>query len=100
MIGLAEVVVVAVVLGLIYVSQRRGGRAAQSGRERQVMPDDRTTFTVPRHLVTLLVSVSVAVAAALGTTHFALPPWLGAVAAGLAAGIVATTVAAGRAGRR
>lgn len=100
MIGLAEIVVVAVVVGLIYVSQRRGGRAAQSSRERSPEPDDRTTITVPRHLVTLLICVSLAVAAALGTTYMALPPWLGAVAAGLAAGITATALAAGRAARR
>ena len=100
MIGLAEIVVVAVVVGLIYVSQRRGGRSSESSRERQVGPDDRTTITVPRHLATWLVSSSLAVAVALGTTYMGLPPWLGAVAAGLAAGSAATALAAGRAGRR
>ncbi len=93
MIGFAEILVVAVVIGLIYVSQRRGGRTASSGRERDITPDDRTTITVPRHLVTLLVSVGLAVAAGLGTLWMEQPSWVGVVAAGLVAGGVATALA-------
>ena len=93
MIGLPELLVVAAVVGLIYVSQRRGGRPAQPPRERHIIQDDRTTITVPRHLVTLLVSVALAVATAFGAIWMARPPWVGAVAAGLVAGTVATALA-------
>ena len=93
MIGLAEILVLAAVVGLIYVSRRRAGRPSESPRERNVAPDDRTTITVPRHLVTLLVTVALAVGAAVGTLYLALPSWVGAVAAGLVAGIVATALA-------
>ena len=93
MIGFAEILVVAVVIGLIYVSQRRGGRTASSWRERNITPDDQTTITVPRHLVTLLVSVGLAVAAGLGALWMEQPSWVGVVAAGLVAGGVATALA-------
>ena len=93
MIGFAEILIVAVVIGLIYVSQRRGGRPASSGRERNITPDDRTTITVPRHLVTLLASVGLAVAAGVGALWMAQPPWVGVIAAGLVAASVATALA-------
>ena len=93
MIGLAEILVLAAVVGLIYVSRRRAGRPSESPHEHNVAQDDRTTITVPRHLVTLLVTVALAVGAAVGTLYLALPSWVGAVAAGLVAGIVATALA-------
>jgi hypothetical protein len=93
MIGLAEILVLAAVVGLIYVSRRRAAHPSESPRERNVGQDDRTTITVPRHLVTLLVTVALAVGAAVGTLYLALPSWVGAVAAGLVAGIVATALA-------
>lgn len=93
MIGLPEILVLAAVVGLIYVSRRRSGQPSGSPRERTVAQDDRTTITVPRHLVTLLVTVALATGAAVGTLYLTLPSWVGAIAAGLAAGIVATAVA-------
>ena len=93
MIGLAEILVVAAVVGLIYVSRRRAARPSESPRERNVVQDDRTTITVPKHLVTLLVTVALAVGAAVGTLYLALPPWAGAIAAGIVAGIAATALA-------
>jgi uncharacterized membrane protein (DUF485 family) len=93
MIGLPEILVLAAVVGLIYVSRRRAGQPVESPRERKVVQNDRTTITVPRHLVTLLVTVALAVGASVGTLYLALPSWLGAVAAGIVAGIAATAFA-------
>ena len=93
MIGLAEILVLTAVVGLIYVFRRRAGQPSESPRERHVVQDGRTTITVPRHLVTLLVTVALAVGAAVGTLYLALPSWIGAIAAGLVAGIAATAFA-------
>jgi len=90
MIGLAEVLVVAVLLGVIFLSRRRGGAGV---REQHVDVDTEITVRLPRHLITVVGAVAAAVAVAVGALWMALPPAVGTVAAGLVAGLVAAGLA-------
>ncbi|MDP6580625.1 MAG: hypothetical protein QF681_08220 [Vicinamibacterales bacterium] len=90
MIGLAEILIVAVLVGLILVSRRRGGPPA---RERHARAGTEITVRVPRYTGTLIGAVVAAVAVAVGAIWYELPPAVGTVAAGLVAGIVAAGLA-------
>ncbi len=90
MIGLAEILIVALLVGLIFVSRRRGGPPA---RERPAMGETEITVRVPRYTGTLVGAVASAVAVAVGAIWYELPPAVGTVAAGIVAGIVAAGLA-------
>ena len=91
MIGLAEVLVVGVIVALIVLSRRRGGPPSRS-RETRARAT-RSGARVPRHLVTLVGAVGAAVVVALVAVWAKLPPSVGTVAAGLVAGIAAAMLA-------
>jgi len=90
MIGLAEIVIVALLVGLIFVSRRRGGPPA---RERPAPGETEITVRVPRYTGTLVAAVGAAVAVAAGAIYLELPAVVGPVAAGIVAGIVAALLA-------
>jgi hypothetical protein len=91
MIGLAEVLVVAVLLGVIFLSRRRGGAGVV--REQHVGVDTGITIKLSRHMITVVGSVAVAVAVAVTALWMALPPILSTIVAGIVAGLVAAGLA-------
>lgn len=89
MIGLAEILVVAVIVLLILVSGRRGDPPARA-------PDvweAHARIRIPRHLVTIVGAVAAAVVAAFTAVWMDLPAGVGTVATGLVAGIAAAMLA-------
>ena len=89
MIGASEILIVAAIALLVLFSQRRG-RPVQ--RDPDVW-EATASIRIPRYLFTLIGAVLAALATAGGVLWFDLPGFIGTLATGLVAGLVAALLA-------
>ncbi len=96
MIGASEILIVGLIVVLIALAGRRGGRPV----EQPVIVIGSSKTTIPWSVVTAGGAVLSALATALMAEWREWPPYMGALGAGIAAGLVATWLASRGASRR
>ncbi|MEE2790367.1 MAG: hypothetical protein VX453_01895 [Acidobacteriota bacterium] len=89
MIGFGEIVIVILIIVLIAVAGRRGGRPVGE----PVIVVGSSTTRIPWFVVTVGGAVTSALGVVAAAEWRAWPPYLGALAAGVVAGLVATWLA-------